>query len=248
MWTCIRIKDRTFQRRMRSAVRGGFDYFREGHGDHHWVLKIGDFPEVPSYQEVVDGKLMDVYQHELQFNLDKSETNNVGIAYVAALDAAAAIMSSVGTSSFPLNFSWQSPVDSLLIFANGNISSTSLEKENIGTSESRKNRWITTNVPNIIQDFRILKEFEAIPLNFDIIEKDLFPNLDKDLRGNYLKLKKTSPYFSPIHLSRDRQNNCRFFFCYELEENAFRKFSLWKNNTKSGGCALARAIECFKSC
>lgn len=63
-----------------------------------------------------------------------------------------------------------------------------------------------------IQDFRIRKEIESIPLDFSVVENKIYTSLKKDLRNERVSIELNESNFSDIYLSRDIDNNCRFYF------------------------------------
>ena len=80
------------------------------------------------------------------------------------------------------------------------------------TREWRSGQFESLGQVNKVQDFRVRDRIESLSFDFSIIDKDIFPNLQRDLRGNYLKMNKQTNHFSDIYLSRDIDNNCRFLF------------------------------------
>jgi hypothetical protein len=67
-----------------------------------------------------------------------------------------------------------------------------------------------------IQDFRIKERLDKLELNFSMLENDLLRAVNNN-RRNIIKDTKFS-YFTDIHLSRDQDNNCRFFFGLDLRK------------------------------
>ena len=91
-----------------------------------------------------------------------------------------------------------------MVIQNGKISSKKIMYEN--------GRELPPIITSQVQDFRVLAKIESIPLDFSMVEKDLFPDLKSDLSGERIPLNSTYDEFSNIFLSRDIQDNCRFFF------------------------------------
>ena len=100
----------------------------------------------------------------------------------------------------------------------------------------------TIKVPKV-QDFRIAHEIESIPLDFAITEKDIFPNLTKDLYGNRLLPRFDPDYFSEIYLSRDIDNQCRYFFSIDWQKILYENSIFGQLIKDAGGPEFAELLN-----
>ena len=77
---------------------------------------------------------------------------------------------------------------------------------------------IQKTVPNTkIQDFRVAKRIDKLNLSLSNLENVVLKLVDNNNRRNVIKGTKFS-YFTDIYLSRDKDNNCRFFFGIDLRK------------------------------
>jgi len=76
---------------------------------------------------------------------------------------------------------------------------------------------VRKTIPNTkIQDFRIAKRLDRLNLSLSSLENKVLRLVDNS-RRSVVKSSKYS-FFTDIHLSRDKENNCRFFFGIDLRK------------------------------
>ena len=76
---------------------------------------------------------------------------------------------------------------------------------------------VRKTVPNTkIQDFRIAKRIDKLNLSLSHLENKVLRIVDKNRRSVIERTKFS--YFTDIHLSRDKEDNCRFFFGMDLRK------------------------------
>jgi hypothetical protein len=168
----------------------------------------------PERQQQSNGEIVDVYTRRVSFAstafaqniFDNFKDNrDIGLTAGASIRPHAVLSGTpVSDPSLEPSTTIHGPVDTLMVIQNGKISSKKIMYDN-----GRELPPINTSQ---VQDFRVLAKIESIPLDFSMVEKDLFPDLKSDLSGERIPLNSTYDEFSNIFLSRDIQDNCRFFF------------------------------------
>ena len=77
---------------------------------------------------------------------------------------------------------------------------------------------VQRTIPNTkIQDFRVARRIDKLNLSLSNLENVVLKLVNKNSRS-VIKDTKFS-YFTDIHLSRDKNNNCRFFFGIDFKKN-----------------------------
>tara|TARA_R110000851_G_scaffold341_1_gene1142 strand:- start:6008 stop:9550 length:3543 start_codon:yes stop_codon:yes gene_type:complete len=182
-----------------------------------WSSHPGDeFTDWSSPEQVQqsNGEVVDVYTKTIRVWDSGSGTStvstilknnqNIGITAGASLYPSGGSSGALATGGSVWFRPIRGPVDTLMVIQNGKISSKKIMYDN-----GRELPPINTSQ---VQDFRVLAKIESIPLDFSMVEKDLFPDLKSNLSGERIPLNSTYDEFSNIFLSRDIQDNCRFFF------------------------------------
>ena len=158
---------------------------------------------IAAREEVKDNQIIDIYTYRL--DITKPDLSNLSILAYASLD-----LTSLLGDSVPNNLSQGLEMTNmvgektmLIALEDGNISSNSV---------SMLGGKINYNKVYKVQDFRISSEVKSIPLDFSIIENNVYASLKKDLRNQRIDIDLNQSSFSDIYLSRDIDNNCRFYF------------------------------------